>query len=90
MRTVSFRECIWKRTGRDFLGVEFGDFSMLELSSEEIGRFLYVFLLVLIQGTRTGVPLTVYYHRIYLCFLQGGPLPVTNGVISPINGLIYG
>ena len=39
---MSFRECIWKRTGRDFLGVEFGD-SMLELSSEEIGRFLYVF-----------------------------------------------
>ncbi len=23
-------------------------------------------------------------------FLQGGPLLVTNGVITPINGLIYG
>ena len=50
---MSFRECIWKRTGRDFLGVEFGDFSyfsMLELSSEEIGRFLYIFLLVLMTS----------------------------------------
>ena len=31
-----------------------------------------------VQGTRTGVP------------LQGGPLPVISGVISPINGLING
>ncbi len=27
-------------------------------------------------------------HRIYVHIIQGGPLPVINGVIAPINGLI--